>query len=83
MRSTPIDDVTADDRFRDLPWASGASPLRFYAGYPVEAPDGHRVGALCIVDTRLRDFSDAEATLLRELALQAQTLLWHAAASRA
>jgi len=41
-----------------------------------------RVGALCVVDTKPRRFSTAEASLLRDLALQVQGALWAAARSR-
>jgi GAF domain-containing protein len=50
--------------------------VRFYAGYPLEAPDGRRVGALCIVDTSPRSFSKREAALLRGLTLRVQHELW-------
>jgi GAF domain-containing protein len=61
----------------------GTQQVRFYAGYPIEAPNGQRVGALCIVDTKPRRFSRKEAELLRELALRVQTLLWDGEASLA
>lgn len=69
-----VEDTAADDRF--AAWSTRADPVRFYAGYPVEAPDGQRVGALCIVDSSPREFSGADATLLRDLALRVQALLW-------
>jgi len=56
--------------------------VRFYAGYPLEAPEGVRVGALCVVDTKPRRFSPAEASLLRDLALRVQAVLWTEARSR-
>lgn len=46
--------------------------IGFYAGQPLEAPGGHRVGALCIVDDRPRAFSPADRALLVELASWAQ-----------
>jgi len=71
-----VEDAAADEAFAEHPWVVGEEQVRFYAGYPVEAPNGQRVGALCIVDTKPRHFSGAEAALLRELALRVQTLLW-------
>jgi hypothetical protein len=73
-----VEDSTEDPRFRDHPRVTGSEQVRFYAGYPLESPDGRRVGALCIVDTRARTFSRAEASLLRGLALQVQSELWSA-----
>ena len=49
---------------------------RFYAGYPIESPDGQRIGALCVIDHKPRAFTAADATLLRELAQQVQVVLW-------
>jgi len=71
-----IEDIQLDERFRDGPWATGPAPIRFYAGFPIEARDGHRVGALCIVDSHPRKFTEADGALLRELALTAQGMIW-------
>ncbi len=43
---------------------------------PVESPDGHRIGALCVIDREPRTFSDTDAALLRQLALRVQSVLW-------
>lgn len=75
-----VEDTMTDPRIAGLPWADGAR-LRFYAGYPIESPDGQRVGALCIVDRAPRQFSDTDAALLRQLALRVQTALWNNRAS--
>lgn len=50
--------------------------VRFYAGFPLEAPTGRRVGVLCVMDNAPRAFRAADAALLRELALQVQSELW-------
>jgi len=71
-----VPDTLEDPRFRNRWWTRSPSPVRFYAGYPIEAPDGHRVGAFCVVDSRPRIFTANDAILLRDLALQAQTVLW-------
>lgn len=42
--------------------------IRFYAGYPVHAPDGTRIGALCIFDANPRDASTIDTGYLQELA---------------
>ncbi len=77
-----VEDATTDERFASHPWVVGDEHVRFYAGYPLEAPEGVRVGALCVVDTKPRHFSTAEASLLRDLALQVQAVLWSGAKSR-
>jgi GAF domain-containing protein len=49
--------------------------VRFYAGYPIEAPNGMRIGALCLTDPTPRSFNRADEALLRELALRVQAVL--------
>ncbi|MES1212822.1 MAG: GAF domain-containing protein, partial [Leifsonia sp.] len=71
-----VEDALNDPRFAHHPWVVGEQHVRFYAGYPIEAPDGIAVGALSIVDTEPRTFGAAEHALLRELALQVQAALW-------
>jgi hypothetical protein len=76
-----IEDMDADPAFRDSTWASGVDHVRFYAGYPLEAPGGERVGALCVMNRTPRSFSDSETATLRDLALRAQAVLWEQRAS--
>lgn len=72
-----VEDARLDDRFRTQPSVlSGA--VRFYAGYPIEAPNGRRVGALCVIDSNPRKVSRQEGALLRDLAIQVQGELWSA-----
>lgn len=70
-----VPDATADDRFADNPMVTGPAHLRFYAGYPLRAPDGHRVGSLCVIDRRARDLSDRDRALLEDLAHMAEAEL--------
>ncbi len=73
-----VTDASRDRRFANHPHVAGSPHIKFYAGYPIEAPDGTRIGALCIFDTTPRAFGGADASLLRSLAQQAQALLWQA-----
>jgi len=77
-----VEDATTDARFVSHPWVVGDEQVKFYAGYPLEAPGGVRIGALCVVDTKPRRFTPAEGSLLRDLALQVQAVLWSGAKSR-
>lgn len=63
-----VPDALLDPRFADNPLVTGSPMIRFYAGQPVHAPDGARVGALCLIDSKPRKFSDADRALLRDLA---------------
>ncbi|MDP9027067.1 MAG: GAF domain-containing protein [Actinomycetota bacterium] len=71
-----IGDTFDDPRFCDNPYVAGDPHVRFYAGYPIEAPDGQRVGALCVYDTQPRQLHGQEESLLRELATKIERELW-------
>ncbi len=63
-----VPDATRDERFADNPAVVGGPRIRFYAGHPLKAPDGSRIGALSVRDTKPRQMSEAEVDLLRDLA---------------
>jgi PAS domain S-box-containing protein len=65
-----VPDATLDERFADNPWVLDAPGIRFYAGAPLASPQGHPLGALCVIDTVPRHLSDGEAVALRMLARQ-------------
>jgi sigma-B regulation protein RsbU (phosphoserine phosphatase) len=62
-----IPNTLRDPRFADNPFVAGEPFLRFYAGQPLRAPKGQKVGTLCIADTKPHDFSASELDLLRQL----------------
>lgn len=62
-----IEDAWSDDRVEGI-----GAPMRFYAGHPVEAADGTRIGALCVFDDEPRDAGSVDIAVLRELALAIQ-----------
>lgn len=70
-----IEDLSVDPRFCDRSWVRRIGGARFYAGYPIESVDGHRVGALCLLDSKPRKFSERDHALLRQLALRIQALV--------
>lgn len=65
---TIIPDTALDDRFRDNPLVTGEPGIRFYAGQPLRGPGGHKVGTLCIADTKPRRLSGTEIEVLTEFA---------------
>ncbi|GGK84436.1 hypothetical protein GCM10007382_00530 [Salinibacterium xinjiangense] len=69
-----IEDLSVDPRFRDRSWVRRIGSPRFYAGYWIESVDGQRVGALCLLDSKPRKFSERDHALLRKLALRIQAI---------
>lgn len=62
-----VHDTTLDPRFSDNPLVTGQPGIRFYAGYPITAPGGARVGTFFTVDMMPRLFSVEEIEMLCEL----------------
>lgn len=71
-----VEDTLLDPRYKDLRIVNTGPRVRFYAGYPIESPDGQRIGAMCVLDTAPRHFSEQDAVLLRLLAQETQKRLW-------
>lgn len=67
-----IPDTLSDPRFVDNPLVTADPYIRFYAGQPLCAPDGSRVGTLCLMDRRPRDLSASALRSLRDLAFWAE-----------
>jgi GAF domain-containing protein len=55
---------------------TGYPYIRFYAGAQLRAPNGQKVGTLCIIDYQPRpSFSKRDAKILRDLGRVISTLL--------
>jgi len=67
-----VPDTHRDPRFADNPLVLGPPHIRFYAGQPLQAAEGHRVGTLCLLAPEPRAFTDADAAALRDLAAWAE-----------
>ena len=63
-----VGDCRMDPRFADNPLVTGDPAIRFYAGHPIHAPDGSRIGTLCISDWRPRELSSGDLAALADLA---------------
>ena len=63
-----VPDSHRDNRFADNPLVTGAPYVRFYAGHAIHAPNGARIGTLCVIDTQPRDLSVEQLQSLADLA---------------
>lgn len=64
-----VSDAHDDDRFRDHGMVTGDPHIRFYAGAPLRAHNGHVLGMLCILDTKPRPaLSERDLARLCDLA---------------
>jgi diguanylate cyclase (GGDEF)-like protein len=63
-----IQNALADVRFADNPLVAGDPNIRFYAGCPLRAAGGVKVGTLCLIDSVPREFDQDDAIALRDLA---------------
>jgi GAF domain-containing protein len=72
-----VPDATRDPRFANNPLVLGELHVRFYAGAPLTAPNGHHLGALCVIDRVPRQLSGEQQESLRILGRQvmAQVIL--------
>lgn len=64
-----VPDATKDERFAENPLVVGDFHVRFYAGAPLIAASGHRIGTVCVFDTEARaSFGDDDRQDLQDLA---------------
>ena len=63
-----VGDAANDPRFADNPLVTGKPNIRFYAGCPIRGPMGHRIGTLCVIDSKPRGMSAEEQETLCDLA---------------
>ena len=67
-----VPDALTDARFADNPSVTGNAHFRFYAGCPLKAPNGARLGTLCIIDRKPRVFGSEDVAALSDLAAIAE-----------
>jgi GAF domain-containing protein len=70
-----IGDTWQEADLAENPYLHGSPPVRFFAGYPLESVDGHRIGAFCVYDAEPRRPEEIDVELLRDLALLAEAEL--------
>ena len=62
-----VQDTFLDDRFADNPVVVDGPRIRAYTGMPLILDDGSCIGTFCVLDTRPREFNDAEMAIIRDL----------------
>ena len=67
-----IPNAIQDERFADNPLVVNDPNIRFYAGYPLKAPNGEKLGTLCIIDQTPRNLSKEDLESLVDLASMAE-----------
>ena len=70
-----VEDTLLDSRFSENPFVQGGPRIRFYAGAPIVAPNGHILGTVCVFDDKPRQLSSMQIAALESLARQVQVLL--------
>jgi adenylate cyclase len=68
-------DLTASERFRDLPMVAGEPYARFYCGMPLINREGFALGTLCVVGFEPHQLSPSQREAVRRLAQQAMAQL--------
>ncbi len=63
-----VTDASKDERFKNSPLVSQDPGIRFYAGCPIRTTKGLLVATLCVLDYEVRDLSDQDQRLLKDLA---------------
>jgi len=75
-----VPDAVLDPRFSENPLVTGDPTIRFYAGAPVSAADGHQIGTLCVIDRTPRAFSERDKQTLKDFAKLVEREIAHSAA---
>lgn len=67
-----VPDATEDERFHDNPLVTQDPHIRFYAGHPLRAANGHKMGTLCLIDSEPRELEPEDKQLLKDLAIMVE-----------
>ncbi|RLJ79410.1 GAF domain-containing sensor histidine kinase [Pedobacter alluvionis] len=65
-----VPDLSADDRFNKNFYVGEPLSLRYYFGVPLKDNDGLNIGALCVLDTKLKMLSPEKIELLKIIAVE-------------
>jgi signal transduction histidine kinase len=68
-----IEDMTLDERFKDKNYVNEYPHIKYYYGVPLTTPDGIRIGAMCVMDTKQNDLSPEKEEFLKIIASEVIT----------
>ncbi|MFC3032580.1 sensor domain-containing diguanylate cyclase [Pseudoalteromonas fenneropenaei] len=76
-----VNNALEDARFADNPLVLQAPSIRFYAGCPIQAENGQKLGTLCLIDSRPRFLPEEDILLLKDLAaiIEHEIIAYHLA----
>jgi signal transduction histidine kinase len=66
--SFEVNDLAADNRFKDKPYVKDGPELRYYFGVPLRTYDGYHLGALCVLDKIGKEITAEKVELLTIIA---------------
>ena len=63
-----VENLSADERFKDKFYVTDDPNARYYYGVPLKTPEGHNLGALCVLDKGHKILTPEKAELLKIIA---------------
>lgn len=63
-----VQNMNKDERFKDKEYVTDDPHIQYYYGVPLKTPDGHRIGAMCVMDTDEHELSPEKEAFLKIIA---------------
>lgn len=63
-----VENLKEDERFKDKDYVTNDPHIHYYYGVPLKTPDGHRIGAMCVMDTDEHDLTPEKEAFLKIIA---------------
>jgi signal transduction histidine kinase len=70
-----VEDTLLNPQFSQNPFVLGGPQIRFYAGAPLIAPNGHILGTVCVFDQKPRVLTPRQIEALESLSRQVMALM--------